>query len=124
MSPMSVLQLKGKMWVRAVITTDNIFARLRQNKKKGNNVICPAHPFTHTHARVGSLFPKAHYSSPTVTRFKFRFKFITKAHNTKYSFKRSCSGICELTVRTPTPVGEWIRCSVPDAFVPVIPSVC
>lgn len=72
MSPMSVLQLKGKMWVRAVITTDNIFARLRQNKEKGNNVICPAHPFMHTHARMGFLFPKAHYSSPTMTKFQIQ----------------------------------------------------
>lgn len=36
-SPMIVLQLKGKMWVRAVVpqTTDAIFARLCQNKQKG-----------------------------------------------------------------------------------------
>ena len=72
MSPMIVLQLKGKIWVRAVITTDNIFARLCQNKKNGNNVICPAHPFTHTHARMGFLFLKAHYSRPTMTKFQIQ----------------------------------------------------
>lgn len=73
MSPMTVLQLKGKMWVRAVVPKPLIPFLLGYAKisKRVSNVML-GQPFTHVHAHMGLLFLKAHYSRPTMTKFQIQ----------------------------------------------------